>query len=307
MTKELSYELLPSKNQNLTFNYLENYFNSKNLRFNIVQVKVLRLKNADDQFTNLGYWLSDQFNVASKVVIYVNAKQPEVENLIEINGSILKQYMELNDLINEYNCVRSNFVNKKREEIDDYPKSSIYETLLNAFIHQDYTLQSSLMVKIYEDFIEISNFGGLIKNLKYDDIFVGMSICRNPSLMNFFKFLGLSKGYGTGIKEIREQYRTCFNFPKIRINDDVFKVTLPNKYFSIYDMEDNHLSVFEVGKMLNVFEELSNKQVLSRSEIQKIMDVSSTRCVVILQTLVKREILETVEMPNGSILYRRAR
>ena len=203
----------------------------------------------------------------------------------------------------------SSFVGQHREEVWDYPIDSLNQTLLNMLVHTDYEVKEANVIKIFTDRIEFNSFGGLPNGITFDDLFVGMSVNRNKAVAHFFRNIDLISSFGLGIGIIRDNYSRSLAYPKIRVNDNIFKVVLPNQHYGFEDggAADVRLSLAETNKMLDVLAALKQKRALSKKEIQELLKVSSTRATIIVNHLVDKELLLQTETELGNIVYTRPR
>jgi len=76
------------------------------------------------------------------------------------------------------------------------------ELLVNALIHRDYYINSSIKVFIFHDRIEVISPGKLTNSLTVDKIKSGISIQRNPIIASVCKNVLPYAGYGSGIKRV---------------------------------------------------------------------------------------------------------
>ena len=83
------------------------------------------------------------------------------------------------------------------------------ELLVNALVHREYYLQSSVKVFVFDTRIEIISPGKLPNSLTVEKIKNGLSVHRNPVLNSISKTLLPYSGYGSGIKRV------------LRLNPDV--------------------------------------------------------------------------------------
>jgi len=58
----------------------------------------------------------------------------------------------------------------KRKEIWQFPLQAIRELLLNAIVHKDYSNPTDVIIKIFDESIEISNPGRLLNGLSVEDL-----------------------------------------------------------------------------------------------------------------------------------------
>ena len=74
------------------------------------------------------------------------------------------------------------------------------ELIVNALVHRDYYIQSSIKIFIFHDRVEIISPGKLTNSLTVEKIKNGISIHRNPILNSICKNILPYSGYGSGIK-----------------------------------------------------------------------------------------------------------
>jgi predicted HTH transcriptional regulator len=128
------------------------------------------------------------------------------------------------------NFLKSNLTKKQTEdnfntlgqlEINEIILS---ELIVNALVHRDYYINSSIKIFMFDDRVEIINPGKLTNSLTVEKIKSGISIHRNPILNSISKYVLPYSGYGSGIK------RALKIDPTIKfINDiekDEFKVII---------------------------------------------------------------------------------
>ena len=92
----------------------------------------------------------------------------------------------------------------QRREILEIPEDALREALVNAVTHRDYLNQGIYVdVEIYDNRVEISNFGGLPKGLKREQ-FGKKSVPRNHLIADLMVRVGNIEKMGTGIKKMRD-------------------------------------------------------------------------------------------------------
>ena len=97
----------------------------------------------------------------------------------------------------------------------EIPNEPIEEFVVNALIHRDYFINSSIKIFIFDNRIEIISPGTLPNTLTIENIKSGISIVRNPVLFSNARFIMPFVGVGTGIPRALKIY------PFIEmINDD---------------------------------------------------------------------------------------
>ena len=95
----------------------------------------------------------------------------------------------------------------RREEVLEIPEEALQEALVNAVTHRNYLFENvSVTVEIFDDRVEIYNFGALPKDLKRSE-FGKRSVFRNQLLVSLMLKAKYIKGKGTGIKKMRNLVR----------------------------------------------------------------------------------------------------
>ncbi|MDK2563284.1 ATP-binding protein [Romboutsia sedimentorum] len=87
-------------------------------------------------------------------------------------------------------------------EIYMYPKIALREAILNAFLHRDFRVSGSTLVKQYKNRIEITNPGSFIGGITPDNILHHPSKTRNPHLADLMDKLKLVNRSNLGVPRI---------------------------------------------------------------------------------------------------------
>jgi len=96
----------------------------------------------------------------------------------------------------------------------EIPIETIEELLVNALIHRDYFILSSIRVLIFDNRIEIISPGKLPNTLTIENIKIGTSIPRNPILYTNARYVLPFVGMGSGIPRAFE------NSPDLELTND---------------------------------------------------------------------------------------
>lgn len=162
----------------------------------------------DNQLTlagNLIFGLNPQrFNKSFYIdCVYFDGDDISIDKYISktmLTGSFEKLY---NDSMS---FITSNLSNKQEvDEFNSTPKLEIderifTELIINAIIHRDYYINSSIKIFMFHNRIEIISPGKLTNSLTVEKIKSGISIHRNPILNSICKNVLPYSGYGSGIK-----------------------------------------------------------------------------------------------------------
>jgi len=103
--------------------------------------------------------------------------------------------------------------NLRRSQVEDdfnsngeleIKKEILSELIINALIHRDYYINSSIKIFMFDDRVEIISPGKLTNSLTIENIKNGRSVHRNPILDSICRYVLLYSGYGSGIKRVLE-------------------------------------------------------------------------------------------------------
>jgi len=140
--------------------------------------------------------------------IYRNKKEP-------FSGS-LKEVFEKTKSFLVQNLIEiqtdDNFNSSGELEV---PIKAIEELLVNALVHRDYFINSSIKVFVFDNRIEIISPGKLPNTLTIENILEGISVIRNPILYSFARYLLPFEGSGSGIMRALKIY------PNINFINDI--------------------------------------------------------------------------------------
>ena len=275
------YEDIRSLNQELTFIEVDKEFKTQNVPFGMQQQKTLGLMNADGIYTNLALLLSDQCVHTIKLAVFEGKAKAVFKDRREFAGSLLKQLHDVYEFIDRYNRNRSEIEGLRRIDNRDYPVEAVREALLNALIHRDYSFSDSTLVSIFDDRIEFTSIGGLVRGITFDDMMLGISVARNRNLANVFYRLTLIEAYGTGVPKILRSYEGLSVSPQIEVTDNAFKIVLPNTNEIIEKLllNENESAVMAL---------LKEKNAIVRKDVETDLGVSQTMAIKILKGLVDK-------------------
>lgn len=83
----------------------------------------------------------------------------------------------------------TNRIEYKQELIDDLEKEVVAflnYAVINAIVHNDYTLEVPPKFEFFDDRIEITSFGSLPQGMTEKEFFEGYSVPRNKELMRVY-------------------------------------------------------------------------------------------------------------------------
>lgn len=283
-----SFESNRSLEQNLTFSITEKEFTKRELDFTETQQKNLGLLTQENTYTNLALLLSDQCKHSIKIAVFQGTDKIIFRDREEITGSLFEQLEKSFYFINFHNSTRSIIEGLRRIDTRSYPTEAIREALLNALIHRDYSFSGSISVNIYSDRIEIISLGGLVSGLTIEAVMMGASQPRNEKLASLFYRMKLIESYGIGIGKIISLYKDFAIKPSFESAEGAFRVILPNMNTVTTTLTDSQKAVIDY---------LKNNLSITRSEIEKLLEIKTTRANTIINELLDLHIL--IKSGNG--------
>ena len=282
-----SYEDTASFIQDLSFRKAEGSFSKHGMEFGDSQKRTLGLIDCNGLYTNLALLLSDQCPHTIKAAVFQDNDKAVFKDRQEFSGSVLGQLEEAYGYISRYNQLRSEFSGLERTNKKDYPEEALREALVNAVVHRDYSLSGPIIISIFNDRIEITTLGGLVKELTLSDIMLGVSVLRNRNLGNIFYRLQLIEAYGTGIGKIMGCYKNSRCKPELKISDNAFKIILPNMNSSSSNVKPRKEIDYREQKIISLFDE---QETIARKDIENALNVSQATAILLARDLVDKGI-----------------
>ena len=128
-----------------------------------------------------------------------------------------------------------------RKSVRVYPELALRELIANALIHQDFMIRGKgPMVEIFDDRLEISNPGRLLKSKKLDRLFGTTPESRNEVLASYFRQYNICEERGSGLLKALESVENMTLPPlKLEEGENYFKVTMyaPRKFKNMSQAE----------------------------------------------------------------------
>lgn len=279
-----SYEELPSKNQDLSFDYLKNILIEKLgiKEFNQDTLRTLQLMNFDGEYNNAAALFADKNTFRGIDIVRFGNSINEIENRVTLeNISILEQFqktMEVFKLYYEVDIIKG----FEREKVELIPSEAFREVIANALVHRLWDVNANIKVSMYKDRIEVSSPGGLPSDLSEENYLNGgLSILRNPIIGNIFFRLNYIERFGTGIQKVKVAYQNFLFKPTFILTDNVISITLPTTN------TDQKLNKNETI----IFNHLSGGKVLSRAQIEQLTGLSKTQVIRALNSLMEKKLV----------------
>lgn len=213
-----------SPRQKLTFNQMKIYYEGHGLMLNDEFEETLNLHTDDGAYNFLAYLLADENGISMKVAKYAGTdKYYLLENEEYGYCSILKALDRVLEKMLVENTTKARITPKYRVEKKLVDATALREAIINAVVHNDWTMEASPVVEIYSDRITVSSYGGLVPGQSLEGFFAGRSVPRSRELMRVFRDMDLVEQLGSGMRRILDAYgREVFE-----IDDNFICVTFP--------------------------------------------------------------------------------
>ncbi len=91
-----------------------------------------------------------------------------------------------------------------RVPVPNYDRRAFREAFVNALVHRDFSRLGAVHVTISHDGLTISNPGGFVEGVNFNNLLVAAPRSRNPLLADVIKRIGLAERTGRGIDRIYE-------------------------------------------------------------------------------------------------------
>ena len=127
----------------------------------------------------------------------------------EFEGTLCSQIDGAYNFVLNYISMALEISGIVHEEHYEIPVAAVRELIVNAAVHRNYQMTSSIQVAVYDDRVEITSPGTLYGSLTMEQAISGHSALRNPVLARTLEKIGVIEGWGSGLKRITE---LCSNF-----------------------------------------------------------------------------------------------
>lgn len=282
--KNIRYEELPCKDQNLTFDIL-NHELKKSIQietFNIDTLKTLNLYDDKNGYNNAAGLLADHNSFPGIDIVKFGNNISIIEKRATFeNISILRSYEKTLDIFNDYYQYEV-IEGIERKKVERIPKEAFREAIANGLIHRAWDVDSQIRVLMFDDQIEIISPGGLPSGITEGEYLAGkLSVLRNRNLANVFYGLGFVEIFGTGVARIKQLYEKSLMKPSFEVSENTIKVVLP-----VFEDVSNLTSDEAI-----VFKALSKSTLKSISEIDQEVPFGKSKTTKILKSMAQKGLI----------------
>ena len=291
--EHLLFEELPSKQQNLTFEDIEQKLKEKLSVEKLSRdvLKTLGLFRDGAGFNQAALLFSEQNSFPGIDAVKFGPSIDIIEDRETIeNCSVLRQYDQAVRLFTK------NYTYEKIEGIQRtvkarIPEKAFREALANAIVHRTWDVNVRIRIAMHPDRLEVISPGGLPFGVSETEYLNGqVSLLRNPTIGMVFFRLGLIEMFGTGIQRIKDAYTGTARKPSFVIYENSIKVTLPVTDISL------HLSTDESALLAL----LQNDTTYTAAEIARMAAISKDKTLRLLKKLTDKQMIEISGKGRGT-------
>ncbi len=213
-----------ASSMDLSFKELMIYYTEKGYKVNDKSFAAnLNLKTTDGSFNLLAELLSDKNSIPLIFVKFQGNNKTSISERSDYGyGCLISSYEKLKNRLVAENINVSNTRVRPRKDIYLFDFDSVNEAVINALVHNDWTITEP-QVSMFHDRLEILSHGGLPSGMSESQFFEGISKPRNTTLMRIFLTMGLAEHTGHGIPTIIDRYgKDVF-----QIEDNYIRCTIP--------------------------------------------------------------------------------
>jgi ATP-dependent DNA helicase RecG len=138
------------------------------------------------------------------LLAFKGADRVHIYDRRDVRDDLFTQFREAMQFLEKHLNVRSEIKGVDREDIYEIPLEALREAVVNALMHRDYSIAGTqVSVDVFDDRVEITNPGGLLKGIEPKTLGKGVSVRRNELIADLFARLHKVERAGTGIQRMR--------------------------------------------------------------------------------------------------------
>ena len=291
--KNIRFEELPCKKQNLSFDVLQHKLKeSVQIElFNKDTLKILNLYNDQNGYNNAAGILADQNDFPGIDIVKFGENISIIKKRATFdNISILEVYDKSIDIFRDYYQYEV-IESADRKKVEKVPEAAFREAIANALIYRVWDVESQIRVLMFDDKIEIVSPGGLPAGITEDEYLDGkISVLRNRNLANVFYRLGLVEIFGTGITRIKQLYAESLIKPEFEVSENAIKIVLP--------IFETNVNLTEDEKVIYKF--LSKTMLKPISEIAPYVPFGKSKTTQLLKAMEKKGVIAVEGKGRGT-------
>lgn len=213
-------------------------------------LKSFGLVTDDGVLTNAGALFADDCPVSQSRLYctrWTGKEKDDAVNDAEFSGNILMLLREAENFVKSNTRKGWEKLPNGRKNKPEYAERAVLETLVNHFIHRDYTVMGGeVHLDIYDDRLTVTSPGGMYSGQMIQDLDIAdvPSDRRNPVLADVMAQLDLMEKRGSGLRRICNETRALEGYKEeLR---PVFKSTVSHFMTTIWRMAEDSDVTYDV-------------------------------------------------------------
>ena len=207
-----------------------------------------------------------------------------------VQGTVIEQVNDAMEFIRKN--IRVAFVmtgEPERKQVWDYPIEALREAVINAVCHRNYTISSSVEIRIMEASLKVWSPGRLASGITLPELFSShASVLRNKGIAQIFYDMAWIERWGSGVQKIRTACAEAELPEPVFQEDQGFSVIFRKDVFDRDYLVRVGLSVRQISAVL--YAKLNGK--ITNADYQRIADISAATARRDLKDLIDKNILE---------------
>ena len=285
--KNIRFEELPCRDQNLTFDVLHRKLaESIQIKtFNQDTLKTLNLYDEKNGYNNAAGLLADNNHFPGIDIVKFGESISVIQKRITFeNISVLNIYEKSIDVFKDYYQYEM-IQGADREKREKIPEAAFREAIANALIHRAWDMESQIRVMMFDDRIEIVSPGGLPSGITEKEYLSGkLSVLRNRDLANVFYRLGFVEIFGTGIIRIKQLYELALVKPDFEVSENAIRIVLPVFEMDL-DLTDDERIIYRLlsKTMLKPISEIAPYVPFGKSKTTQLLKKMNKKGIVVVE------------------------
>ena len=191
----------------LTFRELKIYYAEKGFHVDDSSLEAnFNLRNKDGEYNLLAELLADKNSIPFNFVKFNGEDKAAISERNDYGyGCVLSVYEKIKSRLSAENICISDTTTRPRKDRYLFDYDAVNEAVLNALVHNDWTITEP-QISVFGNRMEIISHGGLPRGMTIDDFYEGISHPRNSTLMRVFLNMGLTEHTGHGVPTIINKY-----------------------------------------------------------------------------------------------------
>jgi len=209
-----------------------------------------------------------------------------------VMGTIIEQVNDAMEFIRKN--IRVAFVmtgEPERKQVWDYPVEALREAVINAVCHRDYTISSSVEIRILRDSLKVWSPGRLAPGITLPELFTShASVLRNKGIAQVLYDIGWIERWGSGIQKMRSASAEAGLPEPVFQEDQGFSVIFRKDVFSAEYLNRMGLN----ARQIQAVEYIREKGKITNSEFQVLASIKKRQATIDLKDLEQRQIISRV-------------